>query len=46
MQKDGVVELDGWQIRVTDDARALLRSVCAVFDRALGQGGARHAGAV
>ena len=46
MQKDGVVELDGWQVRVTDDARALLRSVCAVFDRALGQGGARHAGAV
>ena len=42
MQRDGIVEIDASRLRITDHGRPLMRSVCAVFDRYLGAGGARH----
>ena len=29
---DGLVELDGFRVKVTDAGRVVVRSVCAVFD--------------
>ncbi len=46
MEDDGLVEIDGGHIRVTETGRPLLRSVCAVFDRYLGSGAGRHSPAV
>ena len=46
MAADGLVEIDDGHIRVTEAGRPLLRSVCAVFDRYLGTGAARHSRAV
>ena len=46
MASDGVVEIDGGCVRVTEAGRPLLRSVCAVFDRYLGTGSGRHSRAV
>jgi oxygen-independent coproporphyrinogen-3 oxidase len=46
MQADRVVRLDGCRVTVLDQARPLLRSVAAVFDRYLATGAARHAKAV
>ncbi len=46
MAADGLVELDGSTIRVTEQARPWVRSVSAVFDRYLETGRGRHAAAV
>ncbi len=46
MEADGLVEIDGGRVRVTETGRPLLRSVCAVFDRYLGSGVGRHSRAV
>jgi oxygen-independent coproporphyrinogen-3 oxidase len=43
---DGLVALDGARITVSEEARPLVRSVCAVFDAYLVAGEARHAAAV
>ncbi|MCZ4281441.1 oxygen-independent coproporphyrinogen III oxidase [Kiloniella laminariae] len=37
LANDGIVTLDGSLISVTDDARSLVRTVCAVFDEYHGQ---------
>ena len=46
MQRDGLVEIDGSRVRITEYGRPLTRSVCAVFDRYLGSGPGRHSRAV
>jgi len=46
MAGDGLVELDGVEIRITETGRPLMRAVCAVFDRYLETGKARHSQAV
>lgn len=46
MIEDGVVELDGGVLSVTEAGRPLMRAVCAVFDRYLADGKARHSQAV
>jgi oxygen-independent coproporphyrinogen-3 oxidase len=46
MQRDGLVEIDGNRVRVTEYGRPLTRSVCAVFDRYLDAGRGRHSQAV
>jgi oxygen-independent coproporphyrinogen-3 oxidase len=33
LEADGLVSMDGLRIRVREEARPFLRSVCAVFDR-------------
>ncbi len=43
---DGLVTLDGARITVSEEARPLVRTVCAVFDAYLAPGEARHAAAV
>ncbi len=44
--EDGMVEIDGWQIRVPDDARIAVRSIASAFDEWLKADGTRHAAAV
>ena len=46
MAADGLVTLDDDRLRVTETGRPLLRNVCAVFDRYLAAGRARHSRAV
>ena len=46
MAGDGLVEIDGATIRVTEQGRPLVRSVCAVFDTYLQSGRGRHSAAV
>lgn len=46
MAADGIVEIDGSSIRVREPGRALVRSVCAVFDTYLQSGRGRHSAAV
>ena len=46
MARDGLVQRQGREIRVPEEARALLRSVACVFDSYLGRGQARHSQAV
>ncbi len=46
MIEDGVVTLEGGHLRVTRAGRPLVRAVCAVFDRYLGEGTARHSVAI
>ena len=46
MEADGLVELDGARIRVTELGRPFVRTVCAVFDRYLGPGETRYVRAV
>ncbi len=46
METDGLVELDGDEIRITESGRPLMRAVCAVFDRYLETGKARHSQAI
>ena len=46
LRRDGLVEISGRRVRITEDGRPLMRSVCAVFDRYLGAGEARHSRAV
>ena len=43
---DGMVQIDGWRVRVPEEARIAVRSVAAVFDTWLSSDGARHAAAV
>lgn len=46
MERDGLVEITGSCIRITEYGRPLMRSVCAVFDRYLNAGQTRHSRAV
>ena len=46
MERDGLVEIIGSHIRITEYGRPLMRSVCAVFDRYLNAGQTRHSRAV
>lgn len=46
MQRDGLIELDGTRLRITDVGRPYLRTVCAAFDAYLRQGTAQHSIAV
>jgi oxygen-independent coproporphyrinogen-3 oxidase len=43
---DGLVRLDGATVTLTEPGRPWLRAICAVFDRYLQQGRARHSVAV
>ena len=42
LARDGLVVRNGSEIKVPDDARAFVRSVCAVFDQYAPQGEARY----
>jgi len=44
--EDGMVEIDGWQIRVPDEARIAVRSIASAFDEWLKTDSTRHATAV
>ncbi len=46
MAADGLVEIDGWRVRVTEAGRPFLRTGCAVFDPYLEPDAARHTQAV
>lgn len=46
MERDGIVVVEGARIRVTERGRPFVRSVCAVFDRYLEPGSARHSRAI
>jgi oxygen-independent coproporphyrinogen-3 oxidase len=46
MAADGLVEIAGWTLRVTEVGRPFLRSVCAAFDAYLEPTATRHAQAV
>ena len=46
MAADGLVEIDGWRVRVTGAGRPFLRTACAAFDGYLEPDAARHAQAV
>ena len=39
---DGLLERDGWRLRVTEQGRPFVRSMCAVFDRYLVRSSGRH----
>lgn len=43
---DGLVTLDGGQVRVTEEGRLAVRLVCAAFDHHLPRSGGRHSRAV
>ena len=46
MQADGLVNVEGRRITVTEDGRTLVRAACAAFDRYLRRGEQRHSKAV
>ncbi len=46
MARDGLVEVEGSQVRITETGQPLMRTVCAVFDRYLSTGKGRHSRAV
>lgn len=46
MQRDGLLEIEGSTIRVTDIGAPFVRAVAAVFDQYLGRGPGRHSSAV
>ena len=46
MVEDGLTETSGATIRITEQGRPLMRAVCAVFDRYLEAGAARHSQAI
>jgi oxygen-independent coproporphyrinogen-3 oxidase len=46
MAEDGLVELAGPTVRITERGRPLIRSVAAVFDGYLASAPARHSRAV
>ena len=46
MAADGLVEIDGWRVRVTGAGRPFLRTACAAFDGYLEPDAVRHAQAV
>lgn len=43
---DGLVEIDGAVVRITEEGRPFMRLACATLDRYLNSGGARHSSAV
>lgn len=43
---DGVCAIDGWTITIPEDARILMRTVAAAFDKYLNPGAQRHSRAV
>jgi oxygen-independent coproporphyrinogen III oxidase len=46
MRDDGIVDLKGHRISITERGRPLMRNVCAAFDRHLGAGKGRHSRAI
>jgi oxygen-independent coproporphyrinogen-3 oxidase len=46
MASDGLVEIAGRRVRITERGRPFMRTVAAVFDRYLESGKARHSRAV
>lgn len=46
MARDGLVARDGYRISVPEEARPLIRNICAVFDQHLAPDGVRHSQAV
>ena len=46
MVRDGLVEISGPKISLTEEGRPLVRAACAVFDRYLKAGEQRHSKAV
>jgi len=46
MRADGLVELDGYRLTVTEVGRPFVRAVASVFDRYLAAQAARHSKAV
>ncbi len=46
MQADGLLRREGRVLHITDEGRPLVRAACAVFDRYLKMGEARHSKAV
>ncbi len=46
MREDGLVEIEGHRVTVTEAGRPLVRRVCAVFDRYFVEGEGRHSPAV
>ncbi|HUD51550.1 MAG TPA: coproporphyrinogen III oxidase, partial [Parvibaculum sp.] len=46
LEADGVVKRDGHRLAVTEEGKPLVRAACAVFDRYLSAGEARHSKAV
>ncbi len=46
MAADGLVEIDGWRVRVSEAGRPFLRTACAAFDPYLEAAATRHAQAV
>ncbi|MEE8455599.1 MAG: oxygen-independent coproporphyrinogen III oxidase [Limibaculum sp.] len=46
MVADGLVEIDGWKVRVSEAGRPFLRTACAAFDSYLEPTATRHAQAV
>lgn len=46
MTADGIVEVRGWRIRLTEAGRPLVRAVCAAFDGYLEKGEGRHSAVV
>ncbi len=46
MVRDGLASVSEGRVRITALGRPFMRSVCAAFDRYLGQGGVRHSQAV
>lgn len=46
MTADGIVAVEGWEIRLTETGRPLVRAVCAAFDGYLVASEGRHSAAV
>ncbi|MGO4386963.1 oxygen-independent coproporphyrinogen III oxidase [Microvirga sp. 2YAF29] len=46
LARDGLVKRDGLVLQIPEESRLLVRNVCAVFDRHLEAGAARHSRAV
>ncbi|PTY38427.1 oxygen-independent coproporphyrinogen III oxidase [Saccharospirillum sp. MSK14-1] len=46
MTGDGIVEVNGWNIQLTETGRPLVRAVCAAFDGYLEANAQRHSAAV
>ena len=46
MAADGLIEIDGWRVRVTEAGRPFLGTACAAFDPYLQPDAVRHAQAV
>ncbi len=46
MQADGLLVVDGYSVRMTDEGRPLVRAACAAFDQYLQAGEQRHSKAV